>query len=225
MKKSLPLVVFAALLTTHSAVAQDWSLGAATGPFVFGDLARRTMRTGTPEGGASAVQHATLSAATRPGIVVDVQRSFAPRWAFRVSATYSRAPLAFKDRDDDRGVSVGAGDLDIASLALPLLFRINPNGTFRFHILGGPAHAVYHFTGRRNANSEAPLFTGSRTRWGATAGVGMAWHWSRRVALEVEANDMVTASPFNKSDISSIGRVEIPRPNHIHTTVGLRWSF
>jgi hypothetical protein len=79
MKKLLPLAA-ALLAFTLPAAAQNWSVGVHTGPFIFGDFLERRIRVGTPEGGADPVT-LTLSAATRAGAMVDIEREFADRWA------------------------------------------------------------------------------------------------------------------------------------------------
>src|SRR3954453_22496390 len=132
---ALPLVILAAL----PAAAQQWSLGVGTGPFVFGKFAVRTLRAGTEQPGGP-VTRLQLSAATRPGLAVDFERSFNDRFAVRLQGTFTRAPLEVKP-ESGGGVSLDAGNVDVTTLSLPLIININPHGRFRFHIKGGPAYA------------------------------------------------------------------------------------
>ena len=223
MKRNL---AFAALLLASALPlkADDWSIGVATGPFVFGDFVRRTLRPATPEGSPSGTQTMVLSAATRAGLAVDVERAFAPRWAVRVEGTFTRAPLSVKDEHDDDGTSIDAGDVDISTFTLPLVFRINPSGSFRFHILGGPAYAMYRIQGRPNASGISP-FDESRGGWGATAGGGVAWWMSDRFSVEGRISDTYTSSPFKREDFPPVPGFKIPKPHNVHTTVGVRWRF
>lgn len=218
MRKLLPLLLLAAL----PASAQSWSVGAGTGPFFFGDFLRRTVRIGTEE---SELQRSVLSAATRAGLTVDVERNISDRFAIRLEGTFTRAPLGIKQEDVDDAVAVEAGDIDIATFVLPLLFRINPQGTFRFHLHGGLAHAAYKFRRRENAPNTLGGFRGTRTEWGWAGGGGMGWYFSDNFAVEAQATAISTASPFREDEIGGAGTIEIPRPNHLHTTVGMRYRF
>ena len=207
-----------------SAQAQQWSFGAGTGPFVFGDFVRRTLQTGTETG--TGEQTMKLSAKTRPGLSVDIERRLAPRFAIRLEGTFTHAPLAIKGRSDN-GVSLDAGTINVGTAMLPFVFRINPNGSFRIHLMGGPAYAVYNIRNRSNATSTLRTFTGSRTRWGFAAGGGVAWQVRQRFAVEGQLTDISTASPFRRSDFPSnaLARIEIPRTHNIHTTIGIRYGF
>ena len=209
------------LLTATSATAQQWSLGAGAGPFLFGDFVRRTMRIGNETG--SERQTSTLSAGTRAGVSVDLERSFGERFAVRAEATVTRAPLAIKGASSE--VEVEAGDLDVLTLTLPLVFRINPRGSLRFHIMGGPAHAAYRVSNRPNAALSIPTFRGTRSDWGVAFGGGATWQWSERFAIEGQITDIATESPFDESDFGSLGAIEILRPHNVHTTVGVRYRF
>src|SRR5204862_250103 len=82
--------------------------------------------------------------------------------------TFARAPLRIEDSGG--GQSVSAGDLDVTTFMTPLVFRINRNGALRFHILFGPAYAVYRPSGPQNADASIRVFKGSRTEWGGAAG-------------------------------------------------------
>lgn len=220
MKKLLLLL----LCIAAPAEAQNWSVGVGSGPFVFGHFVRRTARVATPEG--SATQTSTLSAATRAGLAVDIERSFGERFAVRLEGAFTRAPLAVKgDERQDDAVEISAGDIDVATLMLPLVVRINPRGTFRFHVMGGPAAAAYTIRTRPNAAGSIPVFRGTRTEWGAALGAGMAWQWNERFAVEGSIVDVNTASPFRKDEMGGLGSVEIERPDNLHSTVGIRYRF
>jgi outer membrane protein with beta-barrel domain len=221
MKKSLRLIL-PFLLSALPAAAQDWSLGVATGPFVFGKLAERTVRAtvGGPDVSISTIK---LSAATRPGLVVDVERDFNDRFALRLQGTFTDAPLAIKP-DTGGGVSIDAGKIDVTTLTLPLVIRINPHGRFRFHIMGGPAYAMYRVKRVFNTVSLTPV-AGTRSRFGGMAGAGLEWAWSKRFSVEGDVVDIVTSSPFEKSDFVGQGSINIPKPHNEHATVGLRLRF
>lgn len=222
MKKTLLALAVAATLSTPLR-AQNWSLGVATGPFVFGDFVRRTLTTSTETGTGS--QTTKLSASTRAGLSVDIERSFSERFAVRAEGTFTRAPLAIKGSSGN-GVSLDAGDLNVGTFMLPLVFRINPNGTFRFHLLGGPAYAAYRITRQQNASSSISEFVGTRSRWGVAGGGGVAWQWSKRFGVEGQIVDISTSSPFERDDFPrGFGKVEIPRTHNVHTTIGLRVKF
>ncbi|HUP44556.1 MAG TPA: outer membrane beta-barrel protein [Thermoanaerobaculia bacterium] len=215
---------FALLLTAVPAEAQDWSIGVGSGPFVFGSFVERTTRVSTPDG--SATQTAMLSAETRPGLAVDLERRLGDRFAIRLEGSFTRAPLGIKGSErQDEAVAVPAGDIDITTLMLPLIIRINPRGTFRFHVMGGPAAAAYTLKTRPNAAGTIPVFRGTRTEWGGAFGAGMAWHWTDRFAVEVNATDINTSSPFREDEIGGIGAIEIHRPNNLHSTAGIRYRF
>ncbi|HEX6176754.1 MAG TPA: hypothetical protein VF057_00235 [Thermoanaerobaculia bacterium] len=220
MRKAIAVLFFAAA----PVLAQDWSIGAGAGPFIFGHFVERTTRVATGEG--SATQTVTLSAATRAGVTVDIERSFNDRFAMRLEGTFTRSPLAVKGTDrDDATVAVPAGDIDVVTLALPLIVRINPRGTFRFHIMGGPAAASYSIETRENAAESIPIFRGSRQEYGALLGAGVGWYFTEYFALEGNISDINTSSPFRRDEIGGLGTVEIRRPNHLHTSVGIRYRF
>jgi hypothetical protein len=110
-------------------------------------------------------------------------------------------------------------------MMLPLVLRINPRGTFRFHIMGGPAAASYTIRTRTNAAGSIPIFRGTRTELGAAFGAGMAWQWSERFAIEGTVIDINTSSPFRKDEIGGLGSVDIERPDNLHSILGLRYRF
>lgn len=217
-------ILLASLLVAVSlpATAQDWSVGVGTGPFVFGDFLERTMRLGN-EMGTDDEATLTLSAGTRPGLSVDLERSFSERFAMRLEGTFTRAPLAIKGDDD--GVEVNAGDLDVSTFSIPFMFRINPRGTFRFHVQAGPALAFYRLDAEQNAEGAEPAFEGTQQEWGLTFGGGVAWWLSDRFALEGNLTDTITTSPVDREDLPDVPGIDIPKPHNVHTTVGLRLRF
>ncbi|HVG22610.1 MAG TPA: hypothetical protein VND45_00515 [Thermoanaerobaculia bacterium] len=218
------LVVLAVLAAVPlPATAQKWSIGVHSGPFVFGDFVERTVRP-VAGGGPGQPVTITLSAATRPGLQVDLERSFAARWAVRLEGTFTSAPLAVDSGREDEGVNLEAGEVDIATFALPLIFRINPRGAFRVHLLAGPAYALYRIEGERNA-SGIVLLDETSGELGLAAGGGVAWWLSDRFAVEGNLSDVVTGSPFDREDLPAGPGWSIPRPHNVHTTVGLRYRF
>ena len=214
----LPLL----LLISVSASGQDWSVGVGTGPFVFGDFVERTLRLGTEEG--SSRQTTRLSAATRAGLAVDLQRQFSNRVAVRLEGTFTHSPLGIKGDSDD-AVNLEAGQLDVATFMLPLVLTINPRGTFRFHILGGPAYAAYRISRDEDDSAAIRVFEETRTNWGAAVGAGVAWQWTPTFAVEGGVTDVSTSSPFREEEFPASSRVNIRRPHNINTTVGLRYRF
>lgn len=224
MKKKLTIAL-ALTLCSLSAAAQDWSVGVGSGAFIFGDFVERRMR---PVAGdtVSDPRIQTLSAGTRPGLAVSIEHGFAPRWAVRLEGTFTRAPLALKSKEGDNDeFELDAGDLDVMTLKLPIVFRINTGGAFRFHIMGGPAFASYRPEGRENAAGTVTVFDGTRNRWGATAGFGVTWHISDRFAVEGQISDTVTSSPFDRDDYPDVPGIDIPKPHNVHTVLGARYRF
>lgn len=203
--------------------AQQWSASVATGPFVFGDFARRTFRLTTEDGAA---EHTlALSAGTRAGLNVGIERNLGQRWGLGVQGTFTRAPLTVKGDDGD-GTETNAGDVDVATIALPIVFHINRNGNVRFHVFAGPAHAAYRVSDKVDGTTGVPVFDGTRNTWGLMAGARVTWRVSDRFALEGAIDDIVTRSPYEKNEIPGGGsRVVIPRPHNVHTAVGVRWAF
>lgn len=222
MMKKLPVLAVALLFATPLA-AQNWSVGVSTGPFVFGDFVQRTIRTGTETSVSTTT--ITLSGAVRPGLAVDLENDFAPRWGIRAEATFTPSKLKVKNRGE-AGVNLDAGKLDVTTLALPLVFQINNGGAIRFHLHGGPAYAMYHITAPRSGGSTLQGFSGTRNRFGWVAGGGVAWWLRDRLAIEGNIDDIVTGSPFERSDYpATTTGLEIKKPNNIHTTVGIRYRF
>jgi len=204
--------------------AENWSLGVATGPFVFGRFADRTVTISTE--GQSATTKTRLSAATRPGAAVDIERSLGDRFAIRLEGTWTSAPLRIKSASGSQGVTLDAGKINVTALAAPVVFRINPRGAIRFELLGGPAYALYNVHRTASGGVTASLFDGTRGRWGGAAGAGVAWWWSKSFAVEGRVQDIVTSSPFRPTDITPSGAfVHIPKPQNGHTTIGIRYLF
>src|SRR5438270_11413893 len=106
MQKTL-LVFATVLFASATARGERWSLGVATGPFVFGRFAERTITIST--GGETGTTKSRLSAATRAGVAVDVERSLGYRFAVRLEGTWTRAPLRIKAASGGQGVNIDAG--------------------------------------------------------------------------------------------------------------------
>lgn len=220
MKKNLTIALLLTVCTLP-ATAQNWSIGARTGAFVFGDLLERRVQpiAGDPDDEATRL---TLTAKTRPGLVVDLERRLADRWAVRFEGTFTRAPLALRDPSNDEG-DIHSGDLDVTTFTVPLVFRINTGGAFRFHLLGGPAYVLYVFKPDNAAG--IPIPDDSRAEWGVQVGGGVTWHVSERFGIEGAISDVATKSPIERTDLPDLPGFKIPRPHNIHTTVGIRYRF
>jgi opacity protein-like surface antigen len=223
MKKNLTIALLLTLCTLP-ATAQDWSVGVGTGAFVFGDFVERRIRS-VAGGTATPPTIQTLSAGTRAGLAVDIERSFSERWAIQLNGTFTRAPLAIKSEDDVGDFELEAGDMDVAILSAPIIFRINRGGTFRFYLMGGPAYGIYKPRGRQNVTGSLTVFEETRNEWGAMAGAGVAWVISGRFSVEGEISDTVTSSPFHREDFPDVPGFSIPKPHNIHTIVGIRYRF
>jgi hypothetical protein len=221
MKKILPIAaaLFAFALPL---AAQNWSVGVGSGPFVFGDFTERHVRVSTPGGTPSDPLVLTLSAATRAGALVDIERSFADRWAVRAEGSFTSSELSVKDGNDDDGIHIDAGDLDVSTFSVPLVFRINPHGTFRGQIYAGPSVAMYKIS--TVATATQPSQSETHDEWGGTFGAGLSWWLSDRFAIEANASDTVTTSPFEEQEDSS-SKIDAKRPHNIHTALGVRWRF
>jgi outer membrane protein with beta-barrel domain len=205
------------------AAAQQWSAGVGTGAFHFGDFVRRTVlpTTGNGSGSPSTLK---LTGKTRPGLSVDVERRLSDRFAVRVEGAFTQARVAVRDSGGSE-VGIDAGKLDVTTLMAPLVIRINPHGSLRFHVMGGPAYAMYHVRRRTAGSTQLALFEGTRNRWGLAAGIGAGWWFSNRVAVEAQVTDIDTASPFERSDFGPSALVKIPRTHNVHSTLGVRWRF
>ena len=221
MRKILPVTAVSLVLAVPSFVG--WSVGAGAGPFVFGMFAERTTKISN-EGG-EVISRSRLSAATRLGGTADVEHSIGDRFAVRLEASWTRAPMRIKS-SGGTGVSFDAGHASVTTVALPILFTLNPHGTFRFHVGAGPAYGFYEMTARKGGGVSLPLFDGTRGRWGATAGGGIEWWLSDRFAVEAEGTDIVTSSPFRRADFGTqFGGLKIPKTHNVHTTAGIRYRF
>lgn len=222
MMKTLRFTLLLFVAFALPAAAQEWSVGGGTGAFVFGDFVRRTLlpTTGNSNPSPSVIK---LSGKTRPGILADVERDFTDRFAVRLEGSFTNARVAVRD-EGGSDVGLDAGKLNVSTIMLPLVVRINPHGTFRFHLLGGPAYAMYHVR-QTIGVSQIPLFSGTRNRWGFAGGAGVDWWFGNRFAAEGQVTDIDTASPFEKSDFAAAALVKIPRTHNVHTTLGLRWRF
>lgn len=221
MKKKLTTAA-ALFAITLPLAAQNWSVGIHSGPFVFGDFVERKVRPSVGGPGGDTVTM-TLSAATRAGLAVDLQRDFSERWGVRLEGAFTRAPLSIKEEGDD-ALELDAGEVDVTTVMLPIVFRINPNGSFRFHLMGGPAYAMYRFEPEA-AGSGISVISRTEQEWGLALGGGVGWWISDRFAVEGNLADIVTSSPFDRADFPDVPGYSIPRPHNVHTTVGLRWRF
>jgi hypothetical protein len=222
MKKTLRLLPLLACLFPLAVQAQQWNIGGGVGAFTFGDFSSRTVRIGNESGSASTT--IKLSAKTRPGVTVDLGRDFSDSFGMRLQATWVDAPIAVKNGDGD-GVALDDGKLDVTTLSVPFVWTINSRGSFRFHLLAGPAYAMYRLKRQGTTLRDEAFFNGTRNRFGVIGGAGVDWWWSRRFAVEGEISDILTSSPIERADYQGLRGVDIPRPHNVHTTVGLRYRF
>jgi hypothetical protein len=206
-----------------SSHAQDWSVAASTGPFIFGSFAERTSTIGNGTG--TSTTRSQLSASTRAGGAADVEKSCG-RWvSVRFEAAWTRAPLSIKSQSGSEGITIDAGNMNVTTVSLPVVVHINKHAALRFHLMGGPAYSFYRMSQRRGSGT-TPLFDGTRGRIGVAAGFGVAWWLSKRAAIEWQAADTVTRSPLHVSDIAATSRgVKILEPHNAHTTIGARYRF
>lgn len=220
MKKILTTAVLLAIAAPL--FADDWSVGVHSGPFVFGDFLERKVRPAAGQPGTGTVTM-SLSADTRAGFAADVQRDFSERWGVRLEATFSRGPLTLREEGDE-AIDLDAGELNVTTVTLPVVFRINPKGTFRFHLMGGPAYAMYEFQPADGATGVSAIRS-TENEWGLALGGGIGWWLSDRFGVEGTITDIVTTSPFDRSDFGDAPGYTIPKPHNVHTTAGLRWKF
>jgi hypothetical protein len=221
MRKTLLLFLSLAATGAH---AESWSIGGGAGPFIFGRFVERsiTLNNGT----GSATTQTQLSAETRAGIEADIERDLGRRFAIRVEGTWVRSPLRIKSKSGDQGTSFDAGNLNLTTLVVPIVFRINPNGAFRFQVMGGPAYALYDISRRGAAGTTLSFFEGTRGKWGGAAAVGVEWWWRRNFGVEWLAEEIATSSPFREDDFGITAQgIHIPKPRNGHTTVGIRYRF
>jgi hypothetical protein len=203
--------------------AQDWSFRAATGPFVFGKFARQTSLVGIPGSGSPLTT--SLSAAVRPGVAVDLQRELSGRWAFRLQGTFAQAPLSIKTGGRS-GISLDTGKINVTTITAPLVMHINRSGAVRLHVFAGPAYAIYDLQRTAGASGSRGLHEGARGRFGVVGGGGIDWWVSKRFALSGEIDDVITSSPLHREEWSTADSgVDIPRPQNVHTSAGIRWRF
>jgi opacity protein-like surface antigen len=224
MKPLLALAVFTAATLSIPAHAQQWSLGAGAGPFIFGNFVERTFR--VSNGGSSSTTKTSLSAKTRAGATLDLERQLNDTFSIRFRGTFVDSPLAVDGGASGGGVALDAGKVDVTTLSVPFVFQLSRRGAIRFHVMGGPAYAMYKIRRQGTTGSGLGIYAGSRNRFGAMAGAGVDWWLSDRFALEAEGVDIVTSSPFERSDYPSgtVG-LHIKRPNNIHTSGGIRYRF
>ncbi|MEO6259982.1 MAG: hypothetical protein ABIP63_06500 [Thermoanaerobaculia bacterium] len=204
-----------------TAAQADWTIGAATGPFVFGNFAERTSR--VINGSSSGSTRSNLSASTRAGASIDVESGITDWLGVKLEGSWTRSPLRIKSSGGS-GLTFDAGEVSVTSFSLPAVIHLNRHGAFRFQLEAGPSYSLYRVSPKRGGT--IPLFEGTRGRWGGTAGGSVSWWLSSRVAIEGRAVDLVTTSPFRREDLASpsVG-VSIPKTHNVHTTVGIRYRF
>lgn len=213
--------ILASFLLAMPAYAQQWSASFGSGPFIFGHFAERSAAIGN-EGGTTTTR-SRLSAATRAGASADIERDFGRWFGVRLEAAWTRAPLSVKSSGSS--LAYDAGRLSVTTFVVPLVVHLT-HGAFQFHVMAGPAYALYDVHRRAAGGVTTPLFEGRRGRLGGAAGVGVAWWWNRQIAAEWQAADIVTGSPFHVADISPTPKgVRILRPQNGHTTIGIRYRF
>lgn len=215
------------MLSPGLAPAGDWSVGVSAGPFFFGRFAESQI---TIVNGESIVRISrSLTAKTRAGLLLDVERSFNDRVSIRFDAAINEAPLSITTDDDDTpddGTSLEAGEMRVTTLSIPLVFRFNRAGTFRPYLLAGLSYALYDFRPEELSRS-LPLFEGTRGRMGATVGGGLDWRLSDRLAIFGQTSDIYTKAPLSDDDFTGPRprTYSIENPHNVHTSVGLRYSF
>lgn len=228
VKSAILLTLLLAALPS-TALGQEWIGSVASGPFVFGDFAER--KATIDLGDDSVDVTTTLSADTRPGLMLDVERLLNDRFAIRLEGTATRAPMSAKTLSDDDdpsgdGVTIEIGDLDVLSIAAAAVFRFNRGGSLRPYLLGGPAWVTYKMDDEDKTGVE-PLFDGRRSRIGALVGAGVEWWWRPRLAIRAELADIYTESPLERSDFRGTpsSKLQIDNTHNVHTNIGLRYRF
>ena len=222
MRKSLLVLLAAASLIAVPATAQQWAFGAGAGPFIFGDFVRETLKPVTPAGTGDPTE-VKLTGKSRIGFSADLERAINDRFAVRLEGAWTDSKLQVKTASAG-GISLEAGALKVTTIMLPLVIRFNPRGTFRFHILGGPAYAMYDIKPQNVPAGTEDTFGGTRDRWGGAIGGGVAWWISNRWALEGQITDIITSSPFDRSEFTG-QNVDVPNSQNVHTTAGIRVRF
>ncbi len=168
MMKKLPFLAFV-LLSTFPLAAQNWSVGVGAGPFVFGDFLERRVRIGTGEG-TTGVTTLVLSPLRGRGRWSIWSAAINDRWAVRLEGSFTNAPLRLEQSGaNGNGSDLDSGDLDVSTFVLPVVFRINRSGAFRFHVMAGPALALYRGDAPGGVSSQ-PLFEGTQNQWGLAYG-------------------------------------------------------
>lgn len=217
-------LALAVAVFSTAAYGDAWSIGVGTGPFIFGHFIERTQTISNETG--SSTTRSRLSAATRAGAAVDIERELSRWFSIRLEGSWARAPLRIKSQTGDQGVSFDAGKLSVTTLVAPLVVQFNRSGAIRFQAMAGPAYALYDVHRRVGGGTTLPLFEGTRSRWGGAAAVGVAWWWNSRVAVAWQAEEIITASPFRAEDVSPSSQgIHIPKPRNGHTTIGIRYRF
>lgn len=218
---------FALMLSSALAKGGDWSVGASAGPFFSGRFAESQV---TIVNGESSVRISrSLTAKTRAGLLLDVERKFNDRVSIRFEASIHEAPLSISTDDDDTpddGTSLEIGEMRATTFSVPVVFRFNRAGTFRPYILAGVAYAIYDFKPEESTRS-VPLFEGTRGRLGATAGAGLDWWLSDHLAIFGQTSDIYTKAPLSADDFEGPRprSYSIQNPHNVHTSLGLRYSF
>lgn len=218
-------LLLAAFIVASPAAAQEWGIGFSSGPFIFGDFAERTSRI-TDSLGNTVEVTSSLSAETRAGGMVHLERFFNDRFSVRADATFTRAPLAVStERDNEDPVALTVGEMDATTIALTGAMRFNRGGRLRPFLFAGPAYVMYDFD-RDDDSGAIPIFEGARNRFAVVGGAGAEWWWSDRFAIRGELSDTYSEAPLEASDFGPAAeRIEIKRPHHIHTTLGLTYRF
>ena len=224
MKRTLFAV--AILLISASAEAQQWAIGVSGGPFGYGDFASSS-KTITNE--VQTVRVTTsLTAPVRAGVTLDLERFLTSRWSVRAESSYTHTELAVKSRISgatSSAIPLDVASLDVATAALPLVYRIN-SGRLQLQVFAGPAYAFYDMNSEQSSG-DVPLFSGTRSGIGAEAGGGLEWIWKKNLVFRALASDIVTRSPLRRSDFEgpAPGSLKIEAPNNLHLTFGLSYRY
>ena len=228
--RRLVLLSLAIVLLTTGIHADDWAVGVSTGPFVFGNFAESTRVISNEEQTVEITS--TLSAATRAGARVELERFFNQQFSARLEATFTDTELSVKSETDDDpdsdGVTLDVGELSVTTIEIPIAWRINRSDRFRVQVFIGPAVAMYDLDPQIAVGGVAvPLFEGSRTRWGGVAGAGVEWFWGEKWAARATISDLVTSSPLERSDFGPrpVRRLDIPKTHNVHTAFGVLRRF
>ncbi len=212
----------------QAGASEDWAIGVGTGPFIFGSFAETRSTITNGEDRVNLTN--SLSASTRAGLVLTVERFFNDRLSLRVESAGTSAPLAVKTEQEgsEGSISLDVGDINVLTFAIPLTFRFNRGGSFRPLIFAGPAYAMYDIDRNENIANSVPLFEGTRGRLGAQAGAGLEWRLhGGRFFFRAEIADLITESPLKKSDFSGTlpRRLELNSPHNVHTSLGINYRF